>query len=626
MVKNKNIPKLRKDFIIVVHDAKAELAALVLSYLYDKDRYLPVFTYQNVDVSCNLEINVPDIYAIQRKRAEEFSVFLNNAIIENGGCENLIYLGLSEEQKSYLDVHNYYNTLDIEIAEDIPAYLGGFGFAKDEKLECSLAQIGIGLFTALNENRLLSFADHNPLLDDLNIECNGGLVIVERILTANFIVAVNYAASVNAKVYFTEALDKGEEEEVHFLLEGWQAGIASDIEKLKDKIGTRIGGINFSCYDYVTFFTEGLPYPLSVYECPSSLVNLIYRPDFFVFNAHLAEFKAQMGSAVVFSPILFKDEETEVLISLLEFENYYLRKMTGDRATTYNLKNTIENYPFGVMHICSHGGDVDGTDCLVRFMGSDNLRHCIEFSHVLNVAFTPYRDRHAVESIYYFKKLDGLLWRSHELKAKGYSHELYASLLGEISKAFDQKKVVQRGKIFKVPNSKSIKCAYDLNYMANFDQFVAPNGHPFIFNNTCWSWANVSVSFLVGGCRGYIGTLREIENNKAVRFAKIFYNHLFSTNIITAFHAATQDFLKENPEPIYVYWGLHFSTVKNNRPVEFNKAEILNQLGHSLAVLMRKLENNEGNVKLLEGKISDSIWLVGDVKGTTLGHFPKAKL
>src|ERR1700744_1923358 len=102
-------PHLRKDFIIVVRRGENELAAAAISYLFQQNTFLPIFAFTDVDIPANAPVEAPDIYAIQRRRAEHFAIFLNNAIIQNGGCDNLILLGLTDNQLTYLDYLPHYN-------------------------------------------------------------------------------------------------------------------------------------------------------------------------------------------------------------------------------------------------------------------------------------------------------------------------------------------------------------------------------------------------------------------------------------------------------------------------------------------------------------------------------------
>ncbi|MDQ1150489.1 hypothetical protein [Sphingobacterium zeae] len=616
------LPKIRKDFILVVNYDKPDLVAAILSYLYVENEYLPIFSFHNVSIAKTTPVIRHDPYVIQRRNANQFNKFLEDAIEGNGGCDTLIYVGLTPNQLSFLNVHNIYPTIELDDMGDIPTYLGGYGIDKTGELICSEGQLGNGLIHALTDNQILSVDNIAVVIDNISQEGFEGVVLIEDYPNSDKVVAINYALSVNAWPLLIAPLEDREDEEILYLLEQWNSTKASGRDILLDKISRRINHIDFSNLSFATFFTRGLPYPLLVTEIPASMVNLIMRPDFFIFNALIAETKTQLGSAAIFSPSIFKDEETDDLINLLEFENYYQRKMIGKSATTYNLKNTIESYPFGLMHICSHGGNVKGRDCELVFRGIDGIVHKIEFKLVLSIAFSPFEDSHHVETVYYFRKLDNLFWRSDELKAKGYSHEFYASLSTIISQAFDKKLVVQSKEKVDVPNSRSIQCYNNWNYLANFNQFSSPLIYPFIFNNTCWSWSKVSTSFLVCGCRAYIGTLKEVKNTFAVKFAQIFYDNVFSTNIINAFHLANQAYLAYNDYSVYIFWGLHLSTLKNRQPVNTNKTAVLKHISGNFNYLKRKLEE----VRFYKDKsdLKDISWLLMDVLKSDTNHIPRS--
>lgn len=616
-----NAPELRKDFIIVVNRDESELAAVAISYLFERGKYLPIFAFPEVEVSLNEPVLEPDIYFIQRSRAEHFSTFLNNAIIHNGGCDNLVLLGLTENQFSYLDFLKHYNVMQIDSMDQLDGYLGGFAYNKEEPLACSSEQCYEGLTMALQQNCLLQIGTQNETLDQPSEDLEG-IVVIERKSTLETTIAINYAVSIGAKVVIVEEMVKNENEQVLQLLEDWNKGDQNALDTLKDKINSRIGSINFDQFEYATFFTEGLPYSLSIHSIPVSYVNMDYRPDFFIHNAFKYELNKRSGSAVVFSPVFFKDEETEKLISLLKFKNYYIRKLTGKAATTYNLKNSIECYPFDLLHICSHGGDVKGTRNEVHFRGTDGLDHVVEFDFVFSIAVTPYQDKHSVESLYYFKKLDGLKWRSQELNDKGYPHEVYAGIVDAISSAYKKKEVTQKFSVPQVTNANAIKCA-DFNYLANFDQMASDNHPPLIFNNTCWSWMNVSTSFLTGGARGYIGTLIEVPNGKATQFADTFYDQVFNTNIIEAYHLASSEAIQDGTLPLHIYWGLHFSTLNNTDTHRTNRKYVFQELNKKLGIWRNKRDKGEGSKDLLDGKVNNTFWLINDVfKGEMEGHKP----
>lgn len=619
-----NPPQLRSDFVIIANSEEYVLAAQIISYLFNPKEYIPFFSFIPVDVGRDDVPKTPDIYAIQRRRAENFSVLVNNALAENKGCETLIYVGLSSCQRSYLNFDKYFDVLEINDEADVRTYLDGFGYHKDTVLTCSETQVTIGLVIALKQNRILQIGVHNEELD-LPIESGEiGAVIIEIENNLTGIIAIAYACSISASIFFVDKLEDDEEHDVLYLLERWSHNESGALAKLKKKITSRLNPINYSAFQFLTFFTAGLPYSLCVQAIPVSHVNMDYRPDFFIFNAILNETNKLSGSAVIFSTQSFNDEETPKLTSLLEFENFYQRRLIGNGATSYNLKNTIERYPFDLLHICGHGGSINGTYCSVQFQDKEGKSHIIEFDHVLCISLTPYEDMHCVESIYYFRKFNGFIWKSRALKEQGYHKELYASIEKEISKAFTKKKVKVLKHLDNVINTNVTKCT-DFHYQGIFDQIASHECHPFIFNNSCWSWMTISTNFLTSGARGYLGTLRDIKNDLAVKFSLEFYENVFSNqSIVQAINHATKSTIKESDENLFLFWGLHFSTLKNVNPVKSSKERVLRNLGSSLGLWNRKLQSGiGGDPELVKGNIKDINWLLRDVVGTDNEHMPK---
>jgi len=267
---------------------------------------------------------------------------------------------------------------------------------------------------------------------------------------------------------------------------------------------------------------------------------------------------------------------------------------------------------------------VHGTRCLVEFKDKQGTVHTVEFDHVLGIHLTPYEDLHPIESIYYFRKFNGLIWRSKELEAKEYPHELYAIIEKEISLAFEKKKVKTIEKLESVPNTNATVCT-NFNYLGNFNQIGAHKCHPIIFNNSCWSWMRISNNFLVAGARGYIGTIRDLHNGMAVKFSEMFYETAFyKGTVLQAVHRAINEAIPDGKENPYIYWGLHFTTLKNRNPINLNKKRVIENLGESKGTWMRKLRDHDGgNPEMIRGIIKDIEWLIRDVVGTLGFNKPK---
>jgi hypothetical protein len=262
-----------------------------------------------------------------------------------------------------------------------------------------------------------------------------------------------------------------------------------------------------------------------------------------------------IGSAVVFSPLEFKDqEETAFVIKELERHSYLVMPLVGKDATPYHLSHFIEEFPYELFHICSHGGEIQGTYIIEKFNDLEGNEHSIEYDEVVSFSPTSEPGMVAVTSIQIWRKLDGLMWKSKELKEKNYPHSLY----GEMVKKTHEKRKRTGSKIDSVEGSSAIKC-HIFNYQAHFNSIAGATINPIIFNNTCWSWQGISTSFLHAGCRGYIGTLWAVDNNVAVSFAESFYGKLFEGTVVNTFYTSMSTTDKTDSENIYVYWGLHFT-------------------------------------------------------------------
>jgi len=72
-----------------------------------------------------------------------------------------------------------------------------------------------------------------------------------------------------------------------------------------------------------------------------------------------------------------------------------------------------------------------------------------------------------------------------------------------------------------------------------------------------------------------------------------------------------------------MFWGLHFSTLNNTNTVRANREFVLKGLSRSHQIWRRKRDAGEGAKDLLEGRVSDTLWMLNDVfKGSIEGHTP----
>lgn len=577
------IPEIDNEFFCIANYENPLLSAIVSSYVSKFGKYLPMFEFLSVTIKTDDE-NDKDIdeHQLSRVRATELNIKIKNTLNRIGGCNILLLIDLSDDQKSYLTFLEEYTIIEIKDVYDVEMYLR-YASNKTEYLSCKSNNIHLGLYFA-SENNLLLKIDENAekiVLDD----SKDGIIIIENIKYVSTIIAVNYAISVNATIKIIEPVELGERE-IYQLLEKWQDG-EGDINSYNDlsaNIYPNVENINFIDYRYATFFTIGVPYSLILQNIiPFTHVHLYLNPDFFIFNNIYFENNDEIKSGIVFSPLEFNDEETDFVISKLSENNFYVKELIGKDATVYNIDNHVKEYPFDILHICSHGGEINGFSITEEFIDSNGDSHIIEYDEVVSFAPFPGKELIPVTTKMIWRKFNGFNWKSKELKKAGYPHYVFSDMLNAIPKNKNKNRIPKS----KVPNSCSIKC-FDFNYQAMFN-LLAGHNSPFIFNNTCWSYSDISHKFIEVGARAYIGTLWGVNNNIAKKTAESFYDELFRNTILHALQKSLVHTKGTKDENIYLIWGLHFTSIKAGTSNEESKKAIALRLMQSTNIWIDKL-------------------------------------
>ena len=448
------------------------------------------------------------------------------------------------------------------------------------------SQVLIGLNVAIRRHFILEIDETADELIAFKDQGNIGIVVIEQTPFVASVIAVNYAYSIGADISIVEPLEKDGDLRMLNYIEEWQQGDKSKLDELKEVVDERIGTLNFDQYQFVTFFTTGIPYSLFINNCiPCSYVNLKLEADLFIIHNFIYYKNYQLSGAVVFSPQFFEKEEIENVSNELEGQNYFVKRLTGDSATVLELDMHLKEFPYNIFHICSHGGEIEGHRVEESFVDSSGRNHVIEYDSVLSFSPSSRKGLISVQHKTYFKKFDGFIWKSPELKNQNYPNSLFAEMQNAMSKSLaSQKKII--GKRHKIPNSCGIQCSNSVHQ--GMIGHLASHSSPIIFNNTCWSWHQIAENFLVSGARGYIGTLWPVDNESAVNFAIEFYKRISSATLINAIHEANKT-LSDSSKNIYIFWGLHFTKVNNQDEREKSRLDVLKNLITSFNLWKAKL-------------------------------------
>jgi hypothetical protein len=224
-----------------------------------------------------------------------------------------------------------------------------------------------------------------------------------------------------------------------------------------------------------------------------------------------------------------------------------------------------------------------------EFVDRDGKTHFVEFDEV--VGFMPVPDKPGIVGVHrkvFPRKLDGFMWMSAELERQ--------NMPGHVSLDMWKCMIDSRGRRKpkgRIAMSCAIQCADSihqgtLHALASFSS-------PLIFNNTCWSWSEVASFFLACGARGYVGTLWDIDNQAAVLAAKVFYENLFSGTVLTAFHKAVTAISATSSKDIYVYWGLHFTTLSRGQSLQKSRANVRQELMRAVDAWARHIQTSRSS-------------------------------
>ncbi len=283
-----NIPTIDNRFICIADIKNTELTAIISSYFLQKGLYFPVFIFPNVNTNFGEKHEYGSDEYISAIIGNETSVVIGNSISRMTGCNYVIYAGLSNHQKSYLERHKF-DVIDIQNLEEVEYKLSKHISVPKMDFRCKKTQILEGLVEASRSGLKLVIDEKADDVAIRNVNSDG-MILVERNdeYGVTSIVGINYAISLGADIHIADSFNKNERGEIEEAVIEWSknksnkklfAVIAEDIE-------SRIKDIDFKKYKFATFFTNGLPYSLYLKNIiPFTYVNISLRPDLFVCNS-----------------------------------------------------------------------------------------------------------------------------------------------------------------------------------------------------------------------------------------------------------------------------------------------------------------------------------------------------
>jgi hypothetical protein len=586
------VPTLDRRVVCVVDRTNTSLAAVISSHCAEPGRYFPVFTFPGIECENNNQKQYDSDEFIGQMVGSEAAVKLGNALASIKSSEYIVLAGLSEAQKSYLNLSSELKTVDVGTTDYVREALGNIGIRKAATVRCRTDEIHEGLHYALNHGAAIEI-DESAEDCSRNDRDASGLVLIERARdNAASIIAVNYAASINASIKVVAPVDRKDQRRLLSLLQAWKDNDDDAARNaLFAEIDARLTLEEVKNYEFVTFFTDGVPYTVRL-AIPGvcSYVNLSNSADHFIINNILAETEPQMPSAVVFTIDEFEaNGEARSVANRLERDHFTVRTLAGVGATGFSFGYHAEHFPYGVFHIVSHGGEIDGYAVVEEFTDRNGCKHVVEYDEVVGIhRVLTESDLFSVQRKVIFKSIDGFDWGGDVQTSGTIPHYVYEDMRKHLFSKQNWGKGSRRVPKASVPGSCAVKCNGGI-HQAMF-RTVGGYGTPLIVNNTCWSSWGVADFFIGGGARAYLGTLWAVNDPVAVLAAGVFYDAALGGNIAMGVREVGYAIAGTDNADIYALWGLHFSTLSGGQSLKQSIREVCGRLAMLLKIYGRFLE------------------------------------
>jgi hypothetical protein len=396
--------------------------------------------------------------------------------------------------------------------------LGDPKYFKKPPLVWGKDRIGIGLLKALREKRGIVFTDE-PSPREAASSKSGHLVVCEQGELLAEVIAANYAYALGAGLCLIPEIGRELSDELledfYSLYDNRSVPFREGLQNLWDRFRALTGELPVPVSGSITFITGGLPLGFSVPEVPST--HLFKYPDLGIamINGFTAEQpdRPGIGFVTLVDPETTEAQEIAAAERLLPPRGAFVRKFYGPGANVRDVTMMMELFPYDLMIIATHCGDVDGYRWTYEYTDSEGIDRTLVVDIALGVGQTDDANMLSVTQFIRFVSLDGVDWHDPEKKKGLFVGRAILDYLERVRSSTAPLKPVKKGTVPRVVGSSALKMR-DHNLIV-LPRALADEGTPIIVNNACASWHRLASDFLFGGARAYVGTLFPVTTLEA---------------------------------------------------------------------------------------------------------------
>ncbi len=412
----------------------------------------------------------------------------------------------------------------------------------------------------------------------------------------------NYAFSINADIRFLNSSISYSPREMYSILSDTRGNdkrskVAKEIsDDIKTNLKKDLGEIDK--YELVTFFTDDFPYGYFFPELPTTHIFNRLLVSHFIADS-ISQPNINVQSALLVDPGFFPNSETNGISLLLEQKGVYKKELRDDKFRNLDLDNSLQFFPYDFLFICSHGSFPEGMRFKIRFADKNGCEHIIVIDTLdeFNPTNKGFGDDQIVgiKTFYEFVELDGQPWYQKTYK-KGSSKTVVEDFLA-LERKWD---VIEKKKV-EMQHCNVIVTKDTLGpYIPMIHGISDPQSAPFIFNNACVSTYTMCVNFVFAGSSFYIGTVKPVKDDVAIKTALSFFEKSIKHNesLALSLWEALKEVNIPEEDRVYACIGCHFKRFSFNSK-EDNKIKVKQRIQLGVAMRLRRIfgEELEANVK-----------------------------
>jgi hypothetical protein len=314
----------------------------------------------------------------------------------------------------------------------------------------------------------------------------------------------------------------------------------------------------------VTFISNRIPYGFAFPEFPST--HLFRYPDLGIAIVH-GFAKGQQGArgtqvAALVDPGTTPAPEITTAAKMLAHDGATVRVYRRPNADVSTISEMIELFPYDLMLIATHCGDIPGYRWTYRFTDSESLERTLVVDIALGIGRTNESELLHVTEFTRFVSLDGVAWDDPEKEKKLHIGTAMIDFLQRRENRKEFQPAKKEG-IGRVVGSAALRMA-DHNLLA-FPRALAGEDTPIIINNACTSWHRLAGYFMFAGARAYIGTLFPISTSEADEVTTRVFGKYRKMPLAHAYWAAQREVYQGAIRRPYVVAGVYPQRVEPAR-------------------------------------------------------------